>query len=489
LSTPHVKIGRLWGVLADPPPLTPLERNIGIINKALLQHGLETIPVRKPSTKPVLTRIRNGTNVGIPDELRNTGVYIIGQPGTGKSTLALVMAIQDIRQGKGVAFIDPHDTARQLLDYIPADRINDVIYFEPKEFPRPIDLLETDDQDAMNELASDVIAMFKRLSGDASWGPQMDTVLKFAVHALVRARQRLPVTFMDLANILTFDKFRKDCLDTFQDGPIHHFWEDEYPAIRGKDTSGPVVRRMTDFRLSSVLPNIFGKEGTENFKRTLNLREIMDQRKILIADLGYLLPDDQRVIGTFLITKIKLLLPRRAERIPFYLYVDELDEFAASPYQQIITKCRKFNINLTLMNQGFYQIREELNRKAIKRIDTKVVFRIDDEDARLIAAQIAPFEADHAVNLKTLKYRLYEALYRSPLTGTHLIRTFPLPPPKDSHRDAILDNMRNVRLVHTRDTPAVCSTKKDGNPTPPSDKSDEIHPTGPTNVPFHAGKK
>lgn len=489
---PYVKIGRLRGVFLEPTPLTPLERSIEKMNKIFLDRGVDPIPVRKVPNQPVLTRIRKGPFVAIHDTLRNTGVYIIGQPGTGKSTLALIMAIQDILQGKGVAFIDPHDTARQLLDYIPAERVNDVIYFEPKQFPLPIDLFETDDKDAMNELASDVIAMFKRLSNDASWGPQMDTVLKFAVHTLVRARQRLPVTFMNLADILTFDKFRKECLDTFDDVPIHHFWETEYESIRKKDPTGPVLRRMTDFRLSSVLPTIFGSEGLTAFTQTLNLREIMDQRKILVADLGYLLPDDQRVIGTFLITKMKLLLPRRKDRIPFYLYVDELDEFAASPYQQIITKCRKFNINLTLMNQGFYQIREELNRKAIKRIDTKVIFRVDDEDARLLATQIAPFQTEHVVNLKTIKYRLYEGLYHSPLTGTHLIRTYPLPPPKESHRDAILSNMRNLRVEQPCDAPQLCSTSGDESRLSTASggaKADDITEGPPPNVPSHGGKK
>jgi hypothetical protein len=215
----------------------------------------------------------------------------------------------------------------------------------------------------------------------------------------------------------------------------------------------------------------------------------MDNGQILIVNLGKLTLENRRVLGTCLLTKLTMVLPRRANKNPFYLYVDEFDEFAASPYQYIINKCRKFEICLTIMNQALYLIKQEDNRRAIKAIDTKVIFRVDNDDARALDFHITPFKHEYATKLRTLKDKFSDSFYHSPLTGTHLIRTTPLPPPEDSHRATILDNMRNLRHVPPCGAAQVCSTKKDGNPTPPSGKSDEIHATGPTSVPLHAGKK
>jgi hypothetical protein len=451
-ETPHVKIGRLWG---------------------------EAVPVeaayrRRGDSDYIIRRFRGGKIVGIPDVLRNKAVYIIGKSGTGKSTVAEMMAIQDIRQGKGVAFIDPHgDQADSLLDYIPAERLSQVIYFEPRHYPAILDLLDAKNDDEINELASDIYNLFTRLSaGDI--GPQMGTILKFALHAMIRARRKIPVTFMNLEKFLTSENYRDQCLrQPGQSTRIRDFWHQEYPAIKGRDYSaGAVLRRITDIRLSPILPTIFGDENAKSGGGPLNLQEIMDQQKILIVNLGGLTEEDRRTLGTCLITKIQLVLPRRKERIPFYLYVDELDEFASSPFQKIITKCRKFNINLTLMNQGLYQIKQDDNKRAIKSIDAKVIFRIDEDDARYLRSDIAPFESEEATRLRTIPRKLYEAFYHSPLSGTHLIRTFPIPAPRESHRNAILANMRNLRVrrpSHTR-AESVASEEDDSDTKqPPSE--------------------
>lgn len=427
--TPHIKIGRVRG---ERIPIDPELRRRG-----------------DPDYR--INYVNPGRVVGIPDSLRDKAVYIIGKPGTGKSTLAELMAIQDIRQGKGVAFIDPHgDHAEHLLNYVPENRVADVIYFEPRRYPITLDLLDAKDDDEINELASDIFNMFTRLSaGDI--GPQMGSILKFALHAMIHAKKRRPkIMFMNLEDFLTFDNYRDQVLRQVKSARIKQFWKDEFTGMmKGRENSaGAILRRMTDIRLSPVLPKIFGDESDKPTAETLNIQRIMDEEKILIVNLRDLSEEDRRLLGTCLITKIQLVLPRRKQRIPFYLYVDELDEFAASPFQKIITKCRKFKINLTLMNQGFYQIKQEDNRRAIRAIDAKVIFRIDEDDARYLRSDIAPFDPEAATRLRTVQGKLYEAFYHSPLTGTHLIKTFPVPAAEEGHREDVLRNMRKLRDVH-----------------------------------------
>jgi hypothetical protein len=473
LIPPFVKIGRECGRLVPIPELD-----------------------RKRGDPDFIVQTFFGQTQAIHDSLRETGVYIIGLPGTGKSTLAERMAIQDIRRGKGMAFLDPHGrSALHILDYIPKDRLEGTIYFEPKEYPFELDLLEAQNDDEINELASDVYNMFVRMAaGDI--GPQMGSILKFALHAMIHAKRKLPqISFMNLEDFLKkSDNYREQCLPHVSSSRIKDFWRIEYGDFKNKDSANAILRRMTDIRLSPELPQIFGDKEAGPIGPLLNLQNIMDAGKILIVNLGKLTPESRRVLGTCLLTKLTMVLPRRATENPFYLYVDEFDEFAASPYQYIINKCRKFQICLTIMNQALYLIKQEDNRRAIKAIDTKVIFRVDDDDARALKFHITPFEHEHATKLRTVKNKFSDAFFHSPLTGTHLIRTTPLPPAEVSHREtilehlraAILENMRKLRDGRSGETPPVCSTGKDGKRSPPPEG---IALGGAAKVPPHGGEK
>jgi hypothetical protein len=171
------------------------------------------------------------------------------------------------------------------------------------------------------------------------------------------------------------------------------------------------------------------------------------------VNLGQVTPDERRVIGTFLITKIQLALPRRKQNNPFYLYVDEFDEFAASPYQTIITKLRKYNINLTIMNQGLYQIRDELNRRAVKSIDAKIIFRLDADDAHALRDDFFP-DDPHFITTLPLYPQRPMAFYRSPVRS-HLNRPYllytarPAPKPKSPYFDQILQDSRISQSCNT----------------------------------------
>jgi hypothetical protein len=465
LIPPFVRIGRECGRLVPTPEL-----------------------FRKRGDPDFVVQPFFGKTQLIHDTLRDKAVYIIGLPGTGKSTLAERMAIQDIRRGRGIAFLDPHgNSASRILNYIPENRLDETIYFEPKDYPFQLDLLDAQDDDEINELASDVYNMFVRMSaGDI--GPQMGSILKFALHAMIHAKRKVPqISFMNLEDFLKkSDNYREQCLQYVNSNRIKDYWRTEYTEFKNKDSANAILRRMTDIRLSPQLPAIFGDKDAPPTGPPLNLQNIMDTGQILIVNLGRLTPENRRVLGTSLLTKLTMVLPRRANENPFYLFVDEFDEFAASPYQYIINKCRKFQICLTIMNQALYLVKQEDNRRAVKAIDTKVIFRIDDDDARSLKFHITPFEHELATKLRTVRDKFSDALFHSPLTGTHLIRTTPLPPPKDSHRDAILDNMRKLRFKRESDTPQACCIKGDGNRDA---KSESIGAGPPPHVPLHGSKK
>lgn len=443
--------------------------------------------------------VRIGKGLSIPghavifDRDRNRHVYVLGKTGTGKSTLAELMALQDIRHGHGVCFIDPKGAhAPHLLQYVPEARVNETLYLEPYEYPIPISLMDMTDNTEANYIAGDLNTIFRKVSQaitpGATWGIVMHTILQFALRTLRQfgpsAFKGRPVNILHVEQLLDDGDWREVNVKQFCDQDTKNYWKVQYKDDKRNVSS--LLRRLTDFRTSDLLKTLFTSPPN------INVADIMKRRQILIVNLGKVTSlVEKQIIGTILITKFQQAAMRRVH-IPesqwhlFLLFVDEFQDFTASPLGTILHQCRSFNLGLTLFHQSLGQEGIDTGtRRDILGIDTAVIFKPEDPDVPHLQHKLSPqYTTEALTQLITTEHK---AFFRSAYSGTHFIQTFALPVPKESHRDAILDNMRKLRVAPSCDTPAACpTTESDGNRTP---KSDDIGPGTAPHVPSHSGKK
>ena len=242
---------------------------------------------------------------GIKQKDRRGHMYIIGKTGTGKSTLLANMIISDIREGRGVALIDPHgDLAERVLDFVPNERINDVIYFNPGdlEYPIAFNPLEKCSPYSQHLVTSGLISVFKKIWPDF-WGPRLEHILRHSIFTLL---EYPGATLLDLPRLLTNKDFRYMVLKQVTNQQVREFWFSEfekYSAWLRSEAISPILNKVGQFLTSPPLRNIVGQP-----KNTFNLREVMDSGKILIVNLskGKIGEDNCALLGAMLVTKIQL---------------------------------------------------------------------------------------------------------------------------------------------------------------------------------------
>ena len=269
---------------------------------------------------------------GIKTDDRRRHMYFLGKTGMGKSTVLENMIIADIIAGRGVAVVDPHgDLVEKVIDYIPSNRVNDTVYFNPsdQEYPIAFNVLESVDEQQKHLVASGLIGVFKKIWAD-SWGPRLEYVLRNAVLALMDYPGS---TLLGIMRILTDKAYRKKVIDRIHDPVVRSFWVDEYSKYPDKfqaEAIAPIQNKVGQFLSSSMIRNTVGQ-----VKSTIDMREIMDQKKILLLNLskGRIGEDNSALLGAMMITKIQLAAMSRVdvpetEREDFYLYVDEFQNFA-----------------------------------------------------------------------------------------------------------------------------------------------------------------
>lgn len=327
-----------------------------------------------------------------PDRLRH--MYCIGKSGTGKSTLLLNMAIQDIQNGNGCAIIDPHgDVAETLLSYIPEDRISDVIYFNPadEEFPIPYNPLKNVHPKYHDLVASGLISTFKKIWAD-SWGPRMEHILRFSLLTLLEYREG---TLLDVQPLLTKSEYRSVILERVQNPLIRTFWENEYakysPSLRSEAIS-PILNKLGLFASSTPLRNMVGQKS-----RSFSLQTVMDTGKMLIANLskGNIGESASSLIGSMLLTGIQLSALYRARqpeytRRPFYVYVDEMHSFLTQSFADMLSESRKYGLGLFLTHQYMEQLPDEIRSAVIGNVGTILSFRIGADDASSLVKEFYP---------------------------------------------------------------------------------------------------
>lgn len=377
------------------------------------------------------TNFRNQERVfGIKTDDRRRHMYIIGKTGMGKTNLLENMIVQDIRNGYGACYIDPHgDTAEKLLRSIPDERIKDVIYINPADqaYPIAFNVMESVDPEYMHLVASGLIGVFKKIWAD-SWGPRLEYILRNAILALLEYPGS---TLLGVTRMLVDKKYREKIVDNVKDPVVKMFWKDEFTKWNERvlqEVISPIQNKVGQFLSTSLIRNIVGQR-----KSSFDVREVMDEKKILILNLskGRIGEDASALLGAMMITKIQLAAMSRVdipeeERNDFYLYVDEFQNFATESFANILSEARKYHLNLILANQYVNQIDEKVRDAIFGNAGTIISFRVGATDAEFLEKEFEPvFMQNDIVNLP--KYNIYLKLMIDGIAGDAFSATT-LPP-------------------------------------------------------------
>ncbi len=351
--------------------------------------------VSQQTVSPIaVTNFRgHNTAFGMPRVDRGRHLYIIGQTGVGKSALLELLTISDIYSPYGFAVIDPHgDYAVSVLRRIPAERAKDVIYFNPADtsFPIAFNPMEVQDAKLKTHTASELIGVLKRMFD--SWGPRLEYILRYSILALLDYPD---ATMLDITRILTDKKFRAEVLSYVEDPVVKNFWTVEFASWNDKfaaEAVAPVLNKVGAFTANPIVRNIIGQP-----KSSFNVRQIMDEHKILIVNLsrGLIGEDNAALLGALLVTKVQMGAMSRAdvpaeERTPFYLYVDEFQNFATDSFATILSEARKYGLNLTVANQYIAQMSTEVKDAVFGNVGSVIAFRMGADDARVMQRYFEP---------------------------------------------------------------------------------------------------
>jgi len=365
---------------------------------------------------------------GIKVDDRRRHMYIIGKTGMGKSVLQENMIINDIQAGRGVAVVDPHgDLVEKVIKYIPPNRINDVIYFNPAdiEYPIAFNVVEKVSPEHRHLVASGLIGIFQKLWAD-SWGPRLEYILRNAILAILDYPSS---TLMGITRMLSDKVYRKKVIEKIQDPVVKAFWVNEFAGYADKFASeavSPIQNKVGQFLSSSLIRNIVGQ-----VKSSLDLRNIMDEGKILLLNLskGHIGEDNSALLGAMMITKMQLAVMSRVDirendRRDFYLYVDEFQNFATTSFANILSEARKYRLNLIMAHQYIAQLDEDVWAAIQGNVGTLVVFRVGAADAEVLVKEFEPqYEEGDLVNLP--KYNFYiklmiDGIASNPFSATGL---------------------------------------------------------------------
>ena len=378
---------------------------------------------------------------------RSRHVYIIGQTGAGKSGTLELFALSDIFHGHGYAIIDPHgDFAVNNMRFIPGSRLKDVIYFNPADtaYPLGFNPLEVTDPSQKTNISSEVIGVMKRMFGE-SWGPRLEYILRYTILALL---DRPNTTMLDITRMLTDKKFRNDTLSYCQDTVVLNFWKVEFASWNDKFASeaiAPVLNKVGAFTANPIIRNIIGQP-----KSTFNIRQIMDEGKILIVNLskGLIGEDNAAILGAFMVTKIQLAAMSRSDieriedRRSFYLYVDEFQNFATDSFATILSEARKYGLNLTVANQYISQMNETVRDAVFGNVGTMISFRVSADDAPMLSKQFEPqFESNDLLQMHN-RHFIINMVINGEKSPAFSATTLTLPLPQIDNTGHIIENTR-----------------------------------------------
>jgi hypothetical protein len=338
-----------------------------------------------------------------PDD-RRRHVYIVGQTGTGKSVFLKNIAIQDMLNGEGFAFIDPHgDAVDELLGKVPKERAEDVIYFNPAEmdFPLGLNLFEFDSPDQKDFLIQEAIGMLYKLydpQHQGIIGPRYEHWFRSAALTLMSDPEGS--SFIDIPKVFTDNDYAKQKIAHVKDQTVLDFWNKEMASTNDYHKSevlGWFVSKFSAFLSNEMMRNIIGQT-----KSSFNLRDVMDNKKILLVNLskGRTGELNSKLLGMIFVMKFQAAAMSRAdipesERVPFSLYVDEFQNYSTDSFAEILSEARKYGLNLIVANQFISQLTEEIRDAVFGNVGTIVSFRVGTNDAEFLSKQFTPvFDID-----------------------------------------------------------------------------------------------
>jgi hypothetical protein len=351
------------------------------------------------------TNYRNIREIfGIKRRDRARHMYVIGKSGSGKSKLMELIMKNDIEKGDGFCVIDPHgDLIENIIPFIPESRVKDVIYFNPadEEFPISFNPIEKVDKAYRQQIATGLIEVFKKIFG-ANWTPRLEHVLRMTLLALLDAPK---ASIMSVLLILTDREYRQEIIKSIEDQVVKNFWTNEFAGWSEKFDSEaimPILNKIGQFVSNGLIRNIVGQEENK-----IKLKDIMDNKKILLVKLpkGILGEENVSLLGAMLITRIYQTALARAdipenERVPFYLFVDEFQNFATESFSNILSESRKYRLSLTMAHQYVSQLSESIRKTVFGNVGSILSFRLGPEDAVMLEKEFVPrFKAEDITNL------------------------------------------------------------------------------------------
>jgi len=393
---------------------------------------------------------------GIKLDDRRRHVYVIGKTGMGKTQLLKNMAIQDIQNGHGVGFVDPHgEAAEELLEFVPKERLKDVIYFDPsdRDFPISFNVMEKVSVEYRHLVASGLMGVFKKIWPDV-WSARMEYILHNSILALL---EHPTTTLLGVNRMFVDVGYRAKVVEQITDPVVKAFWEQEFSRYTQRyevEATAAIQNKIGQFISSPLIRNIIGQQES-----SIDMRDLMDTQKIFIVNLskGKVGEDAAKLLGGLLITKLQLAAMSRVdipekERKDFFLYVDEFQNFATESFANVLSEARKYRLDLTLGHQYIAQMEETVRDAVFGNVGTIITFRIGADDAEFLEKEFGPqFTAQDLVNLP--KYHVYLKLLVDGVTGDPFSATTlePFPDPVGSPKQEIIDYTRKTYTKRRED--------------------------------------
>lgn len=432
---------------------------------------------------------------GIYRSDRGRHIYIIGQTGTGKSGLLELFALSDVFHNQGYAIIDPHgDFAVNNLRFVPASRIKDVVYFNPADtaFPMGFNPMEVTDPALRNNISSEIIGVMKRMFGE-SWGPRLEYILRYTILALLYYPN---TTMLDITRMLTDKRFRNEVLTYVEDSVVLNFWNIEFASWNDKfqaEAIAPVLNKVGAFTANPIIRNVIGQS-----RSTFNIRKLMDEGKILIVNLskGLLGEDNASILGAFLVIKIQLAAMSRADipniddRRPFYLYVDEFQNFATDSFATILSEARKYGLNLTVANQYVSQMQDTVRDAVFGNVGTMITMRVSADDAPILGKPFAPQFMPEDIMQMHNRHFIISMVIKGEKVPAFSATTLTIPPSQTDFSPQIIQNTRSLYATPRDEIQAEIQgrNKAPATTAPQSNSLQKLHPVPPSATPVQQSR-